>query len=206
LGRKAIERYRYKDTKVREKHTIRFMLYFQQNGIENFSMSKMAADLKMSKTTIYNHFETKEEVIEAAVDYKLSVIKEYETVLHNLTLPFTERYRKSMLFFCVQTFDVSGKLLMQIKEKYPAIFRKVEKFQAEVFFNLKSYYQVGIDIGVFDQECSPLLLSLHDRQFFELLSNHKILTDNGVEVLDAFKHHYKVKFLGVLNSDPNQTK
>ncbi|MFT5603025.1 MAG: AcrR family transcriptional regulator, partial [Flavobacteriales bacterium] len=80
------------------------MLYFQQNGIENFSMSKMAADLKMSKTTIYNHFETKEEVIEAAVDYKLSVIKEYETVLHNLTLPFTERYRKSMLFFCVQTF------------------------------------------------------------------------------------------------------
>jgi len=68
MGRKPIKKYRYKDPEIRKKHTVRFMVYFQNNGIENFSMSKMAADLKMSKTTIYNHFTTKEEIIEAAVD------------------------------------------------------------------------------------------------------------------------------------------
>lgn len=128
MGRKPIERYRYKDQIIKEKYVIKFMIYFQKNGIDKCSMTKMATDLKMSKTTIYNHFTTKEEIIEAVVDYKLSVIKDYQTVLENITLPYTERYRKSMLFFCVQTFDVSAPLLMQIEHNYPKIWKKVEQF------------------------------------------------------------------------------
>lgn len=198
MGRKPIKRYRYKDTEVRRKHAIRFMIYFQEHGIENFSMSKMAADLKISKTTIYNHFETKEEAIEAALDYKLSIIKEYQTVLENLTLSYTERYRKSMLFFCVQTFDISSKLLLQLKNKYPQIYRKVESFQKKVFLNLKSYYEVGVDIGVFKEDVNPLLLALDDQKFFEMLSEQDILRDNHIEVLEAFAHHFRMKFRGIL--------
>lgn len=198
MGRKPIKRYRYKDPKIREKHAIRFMVYFQEHGIENFSMSKMAADLKMSKTTIYNHFETKEEAIEAALEYKLSIIKEYQTVLENLTLSYTERYRKAMLFFCVQTFDISSKLLLQLKNKYPQIYKKVESFQKKVFLNLMSYYQVGVEIGVFKEDVNPMLLALDDQKFFEMLSEQTILRDHNIEVLDAFAHHFKMKFGGIL--------
>lgn len=198
MGRKPINKYRYKDPKIREKHTVRFMIYFQNNGIENFSMSKMAADLKISKTTIYNHFTTKEEIIEAAVDYKLDIIKDYQTVLENITLPYVERYRKSMLFFCVQTFDVSGKLLLQIETNYPEIFKKVEKFQKKVFLNLKSYYEVGKDIGVFKKDLNPLLLAMDDEQFFQTLRNSKLLEENNIEVLEAFSHHFRMKFMGIV--------
>lgn len=198
MGRKSIQRYRYKDPAIREKHTIRFMVYFQEHGIENFSMSKMAADLKMSKTTIYNHFETKEEAIEAALDYKLNIIKDYQTVLENLTLSYTERYRKAMLFFCVQTYDVSSKLLLQLQNNYPAIFRKVEKFQRKVFLNLKSYYEVGIDIGIFREDLNALLLAMDDQKFFEMLSEQTLLKENNIEVLEAFSQHYRVKFKGIL--------
>ncbi|MCB9187766.1 MAG: TetR/AcrR family transcriptional regulator [Flavobacteriales bacterium] len=198
MGRKPIKRYRYKDPKVKEKHAIRFMIYFQEHGVEKFSMSKMAADLKMSKTTIYNHFETKEEAIEAALDYKLSIIKDYQTVLENITLPYTERYRKSMLFFCVQTFDISNKLLFQLESSYPKIYKKVESFQRKVFVNLKSYYEVGIDIGVFKEDVNPLLLALDDQKFFEMLSERDLLKDHNIEVLDAFAHHFKMKFRGIL--------
>ena len=47
---------------------------------------------------------SQEEIIEAAITYKLNVISEYQTVLENITLPYTERYRKALLFFCVQIF------------------------------------------------------------------------------------------------------
>ena len=198
MGRKPIQKYRYKDPEIRKKHTVRFMVYFQNNGIENFSMSKMAQDLKMSKTTIYNHFTTKEEIIEAAVDYKLDIIKEYQMVLENITLPYIERYRKAMLFFCVQTFDVSGKLLLQIENNYPKIFKKVAKFQKNVFLNLKSYYEVGIDIGTFKNDLNPLFLAMDDQQFFEMLANNTLLKEHKIEVLDAFSQHFKVKFGGVV--------
>ncbi len=199
MGRKSVERYRYKDKAIKEKHTIRYMVYFQNHGIENFSMSKMAADLKMSKTTIYNHFESKEEIVEAAIDYKLKVIGEYESVLENITLPYTERYRKAMLFFCVQTFDVSNRLLSQIKRNYPEVWKKVALFQKNVMINLKSYYEIGKEIGVFKADSNPLLLSLDDQKFFDLLSNQSILRENNIEVLEAFNHHYRIKFQGLID-------
>ena len=211
MGRKSIERYRYKDREIKEKHTVRFMVYFQNNGVENFSMSKMAKDLGMSKTTIYNHFSSKEEIIEAAITYKLNVISEYQTVLENITLAYTERYRKAMLFYCVQIFDVSNKLLLQIKESYPKIWRKVAVFQKNVMLDLKSYYEIGIEIGVFKSDMNPLLLSLDDQKFFDLLSAQNVLKENNIEVLEVFNHHYSVKFNGlfdpsfeILNQLPKQ--
>ena len=199
MGRKSKERDRYKDREIKEKHTVRFMVYFQNNGVENFSMSKMAKDLRISKTTIYNHFTSKEEIIDAAITYKLNIISEYQSVLENITLTYTERYRKAMLFFCVQIFDVSNKLLLQIKESYPKIWRKVAVFQKNVMLDLKSYYEIGIEIGVFKPDTNPLLLSLDDQKFFDLLSNQNVLKENNIEVLEAFNHHYSVKFNGLLD-------
>ena len=199
MGRKSTERDRYKDREIRAKHTVRFMVYFQNNGVENFSMSKMAKDLGISKTTIYNHFSSKEEIIQAAITYKLSVIAEYQTVLENITLPYTERYRKAMLFFCVQIFDVSNKLLLQIKASYPKVWRKVAIFQKNVMLDLRSYYEIGIEIGVFKSNMNPVLLSLDDQKFFDLLSNQTVLKENRIEVLEAFNHHYRVKFNGLLD-------
>ena len=199
MGRKSTERDRYKDLEIKEKHTIRFMVYFQNNGVEKFSMSKMAKDLEISKTTIYNHFSSKEEIIDAAITYKLNVISEYQTVLENITLPYTERYRKAILFFCVQIFDVSNMLLLQIKESYPKIWRKVAVFQKNVMLDLKSYYEIGIEIGVFKSDMNPLLLSLDDQKFFDLLSTQNVLKENNIAVLEAFNHHYRLKFNGLLD-------
>ena len=122
MGRKNIQKNRYKDPLIKEKYVMKLLVYFQKNGIRNFSMSQLAQDFNVSKTTLYNHFESKEEMVEKALDYKLSVIGEYESVLENITLPYKERYRKAMLFFCVQSYDVSSRLLNEIKKDYPNLF------------------------------------------------------------------------------------
>jgi len=197
MGRKNIQKIRYKDPLIKEKYILKLLVYFQENGVRNFSMSQLANDFNVSKTTLYNHFESKEEMVEKALDYKLSVIGEYESVLENITLPYKERYRKSMLFFCVQSYDVSSRLLNEIRFHYPELWKKVVVFQRNVLENLQSYFKIGIDIGEFKKEVNPLLLSLEDQQFFELLSNHEILERNGIDVLMAFNHHFKIKFNGI---------
>lgn len=197
MGRKNIQKIRYKDPLIKEKYILKLLVYFQENGVRNFSMSQLANDFNVSKTTLYNHFESKEEMVEKALDYKLSVIGEYESVLENITLPYIERYRKSMLFFCVQSYDVSSRLLNEIRFHYPELWKKVVVFQRNVLENLQSYFKIGIDIGEFKKEVNPLLLSLEDQQFFELLSNHEILERNGIDVLMAFNHHFQTKFYGI---------
>ncbi len=160
-------------------------------------MSQLAEDFNVSKTTLYNHFESKEEMVERALSYKLNVIGEYESVLENITLPYKERYRKAMLFFCVQSYDVTSRLLNEIRVDYPGLWKKVVVFQENVLNNLQSYFQIGIEIGVFKKDVSPLLLSLEDQYFFDLLSKHAILERNGIDVLTAFNHHFNAKFHGI---------
>lgn len=200
MGRKAITRTRYDNANIREKLALKAMVYFQNNGVKGITMSQMAKDLSMSKTTIYNHYPTKEDLLEAALDYKLNSISEYETVLENLTLSYTERYRKAMLYFCVQLFEVSNKLILQISEHYPKQWSKVTKFQKQTFLNLKSYYEVGIDIGVFKSDMNPVLLALDDQHFFEMLGNTEIINEDSIPVLEAFNQHYKMKFNGIVDS------
>ncbi len=197
MGRKTVQKKRYQDQLIKEKYTLKLLVYFQNNGIRNFSMSQLASDFNLSKTTLYNHFESKEEMVSQALEYKLNIIGEYESVLENITLSYKERYRKAMLFFCVQSYDVSSRLLNEIKNDYPQLWKKVILFQKNVLENLQSYFQIGIDKGIFKKDTNPLLLSLEDQQFFDLLSNHEILERNGIDVLSAFNHHYNTKFNGI---------
>jgi AcrR family transcriptional regulator len=198
MGRKTVSKKRYVDKAVKEKHTVKLMIYFQNNGLANFSMSSLANELGISKTTLYNHFESKEEMVEEAIKYKLNIIKEYQSVLENITLPYTERYRKSMLFFCVQTFDISSLILTQLENDFPSVWRRVQVFIRNVMLDLISYYEIGIEIGVFKPDSNPLLLSLNDQQFFDLLANANTLKENNIKVLDAFNHHYSIKFNGLV--------
>ena len=197
MGRKAVKKTRYKNDKAKEKLVVKAMVYFQQNGTQN-TMSKMAEDLVMSKTTIYNHFKTKQELILEATKFKLSIINDYKSVLENTSLPYIERYRKSMLFFCVQIFDVSSVFLSDIENDFPEAWKLIDEFQHEVYDNLTVYYQEGIEKEIF-KPTFPELLTVSDQYFFTFLSTQIFLKKHHISVLDAFKQHYETKFFGILN-------
>ena len=84
MGRRNVQKRRYKDQLIRDKYVVKLLVYFQKNGICKFSMSELANDFQISKTTLYNHFKSKEEMVERALDYKLEVIGEYESVLEKI--------------------------------------------------------------------------------------------------------------------------
>lgn len=200
MGRKSTSKKRYVDQQIKQKYVVRFMLHFQQHGINQSSMNSIAKEMGISKTTIYNHFSSKEEIVDAVIDYKLSILSEYQTVLENLTLPYIERYRKAILFFCVQAFEVSKGLLTDLEKHFPNAWKKVEKFQLNLLLNLKEYYQTGIDLGIFISTTNALLMSLDDQLFFDLLLKHHNLFGEGkIPVLEAFTQHYQSKFNGIID-------
>ncbi len=198
MGRKFVDKRRYTDLSLKKGYSIKLLVFFQKNGIRNFSMSELANDFNVSKTTLYNHFSSKDEMIGSALDYKLSIISDYKTVLFNKDLDYVERYRKAMLFYCVQSFQVSSKLLFQIKEDYPLHWSKVVLFQRELLKDLELYYQLGQRIGFYDKSFDPSLLSLDDYQFFDMLSKRNKIEKEKMNITELFKHHYQLKFNGLL--------
>ena len=45
-----------------------------------------------------------------------------------------------------------------------------------------------------------MLLALDDRQFFEMLSNSELMQENNIEVLEAFSQHFRMKFMGIIQT------
>ncbi len=197
MGRKSVIKKRYVDLDLREKYTAKLLVYFQKYGLNHFSMSTLASDFNVSKTTLYNHFESKEEMIDAAVSYKLSSINDYKTVLFDKDLDYFERLRKAMLFYCVQIFEISRNLLKEVKENYPKSWFKVVKFQQQMLSELEDYYKLGQRIGHYHDEFEVDLLVANDQSFFLWLSQYYLPEKYDYDVVYIVNQYCRLKFYGI---------
>ncbi|SFQ28526.1 transcriptional regulator, TetR family [Lachnospiraceae bacterium XBB1006] len=100
---------------------------FNAKGLK-FTMDDIAAEVSMSKKTIYVLFEDKQSMFMAMVDYCFDGIKEGERkVLENPNLNTVEKIRTILGVLPDGYKDVNFSLLYELREKYPDIYDAVEE-------------------------------------------------------------------------------
>tara|TARA_Y100000385_G_C13048936_1_gene618809 strand:- start:37 stop:657 length:621 start_codon:yes stop_codon:yes gene_type:complete len=199
VGRRSLNKIRSSDLEKRKKWINNAMPYFQEYGIREINMEKMAEYLGISKGTIYNHFSSKDEIVEFAVRLKIDSIKDFHKILFNYQLGFVERYYKSIQYYTQQLYDISLLIIDDLKELYPEVWALVNNFQDAAMKGLIRYYEEGMASGNFIK-VNPKLLAREDRLFFELLFNQSFLIKNNLTLRKAFNDHFKVKFNGLIES------
>ena len=199
MGRKSLNKTRSSDLEKRKKWINNAMPYFQEFGIREINMEKMAEYLGISKGTIYNHFSSKDEIVEFAVRVKIDSIKDFHKILFNYQLGFVERYYKAIQYYTQQLYDISLLIIDDLKELYPGVWGLISNFQDAAMKGLIRYYEEGMASGNFIK-VNPKLLAREDRLFFELLFNQSFLIKNNLTLREAFNDHFKVKFNGLIES------
>ena len=199
MGRKSLNKIRSSDLEKRKKWINNAMPYFQEYGIREINMDKMAEYLGISRGTIYNHFSSKDEIVEFAVRLKIDSIKDFHKILFDYQLGFVERYYKSIQYYTQQLYDISLLIIDDLKELYPELWGLISNFQDAAMKGLIRYYEEGMASGNFIK-VNPILLAREDRLFFELLFNQSFLIENNLTLRKAFNDHFKVKFNGLIES------
>ncbi len=199
MGRKSLNKTRSSDLEKRKKWINKAMPYFQEYGIREINMEKMAEYLGISKGTIYNHFSSKGEIVEFAVRLKMDSIKDFHKILFDYQLGFVERYYKAIQYYTQQLYDISLLIIDDLKELYPEVWALVSNFQDAAMKGLVRYYEEGMASGNF-VKVNPKLLARKDRMFFELLFNQRFLIKNNLTIGKAFNDHFKIKFNGLIES------
>ena len=199
MGRKSLNKTRSSDLEKRKKWINNAMPYFQEFGIREINMEKMAEYLGISKGTIYNHFSSKDEIVEFAVRVKIDSIKDFHKILFNYQLGFVERYYKAIQYYTQQLYDISLLIIDDLKELYPEVWVLITNFQDAAMKGLVRYYEEGMASGNFIK-VNPKLIAREDRLFFELLFNQSFLIKNNLTLRKAFNDHFKVKFNGLIES------
>lgn len=200
MGRKSINKDRLFDRSKKEKWVKKLMPHFKQKGLLGYSMDEMAKYLDISKATIYNHFKSKDEIVEAVIQLKIDQLSGFEDYLKNVNLPFLVRYYKGIQYFTNHLSDFSNVFLNDLQKVYPEQWTVFSAFQKSAVRSIREYYSEGIDNGVFNK-INLSLLAMSDRIFFQLLSVPEYLQELNITIEKAFEEYFKMKFNGLIKED-----
>ncbi|GAB4410306.1 MAG: hypothetical protein OHK0053_37120 [Microscillaceae bacterium] len=171
--------------------------YFQENGLRGLTVDTIAQFLQKSKATIYEYFETKEEIIAQVVDWKLAQIGTVKQIIQDEGKGFKERCQAMLHHQAEHISDISNLFLADLRNLYPSQWAKIEKFLDDLAQLTGAFYRQGITQEAF-QSIHPGILVLNDQLFFRALTNPDFLASQGLTLRQAFDQFLQLKFFGLL--------
>jgi AcrR family transcriptional regulator len=170
--------------RILERAQERFFAY----GFMNVSMDEIASVLGMSKKTIYNHFSSKNKLIEATIeDHIISAISRYKQIV-NSPLNYIDKLYKIFCLIGTTFMKMSKPYRDDLSEQRPDIWKRLEDIRSRtVFASFKTFIQEGVKNGIVRSEIQPEVLliayisALQGVDNTPLLFNNKITTDSAVE-------------------------
>lgn len=173
---------------------------FNRKGLK-FTMDDIAAELSMSKKTIYTVFHNKETLFFQMVDYCFDSIKEGEqAILTDTSLKTVDKIRKILGVLPEGYKDIDFRNLYQLKDKYPKIYHKVEERLETGWENTIALFQQAMEEG----EIRPVniiviktMLEATIEQFFQ----RDVLITNGISYGDALQETVDIIVNGIVNKE-----
>lgn len=157
---------------------------FNEKGLK-FTMDDVAKILGMSKKTIYTVFRDKESMFLAMVDYMFDSIKESEKrIVEDESLTTLEKIRKILGVMPEGYRDVDFRQLYLLKDKYPAIYKQVERRLETGWETTIALLEQGMEEGVIRSVRIPLVKMMLEaalEQFFQ----RDVLIQNEISYLEA---------------------
>ncbi len=180
---------------------------FLSLGVKSVTMDEIAADLGMSKKTIYAHFATKTKLVEATALYVFeNISKGIKEIKEENNDPIEEMYHIKN-FACQHLKDERSSPQFQLKKYYPKIYSTITGMQQQLMEGqIKDNLQRGIQTEIYRPEVPVAftsriyfvgLLGIKDRELFpeseystsELIEKHleyhlrAIVTEKGLTTL-----------------------
>jgi AcrR family transcriptional regulator len=199
MGRKSVRKKRNTNPLKKEKYVILLIPIFQQYGLNKFTMDDIAAELGISKATLYHYFSSKDEIISSILKHILSGIREFEPVILNEEIEYIDRYFQALQVLYENTQGISNIFLSDLKEGYPQLWTLVDQFSEHSIQVLKTFYDAGKRSGNFNN-IHTAILAASDRMFFHTLSDPAFLEANKLTMREAFEEYFKLKCSGLLPS------
>ena len=102
--------------------------HFFANGFRSVSMSELASELGMSKKTLYVHFQSKDAILRAMIDAKLShVHSDLSAVLDAPGIPFADRIQRLLAGLREHTCEIQPAFVRDVRMADPELFGRIQQ-------------------------------------------------------------------------------
>ncbi len=173
---------------------------FFQRGFLRVTADDIAAELGISKATLYKAFSSKEEMLGAAVREVMNEIAaRVERLIGDNSLGFVEKMVALFAFFGTRLSQFGPLLIRDIQKGAPRIWKEIDDFRRDkIFRNFKVILEAGRREGFFREDVDlDLLLQMFVSLIQEFVNPAAILR-SGRSPAATFESVIKVFFQGIL--------
>ncbi len=200
MGRKPTNKKRTDNPEIRAKWIKQLSPKYLDGSLIKSTTSDIAKELNVSKATLYKYFESRKQILEAVVDFKIQEVAEFEEALFDQSIPYEQRYFQAVQVGSVHLAGISNNFLLDLKDWYPELWKKVFQFMFYATDKMREFYEQGIQQGILN-DFDPKLLALTDRVFITALSDPQFLIDNELSLHHAINDYFLIKSKGIFKKE-----
>lgn len=143
-------------TRILETAGSRFMVY----GFSRTTMDDLATILGMSKKTLYQHFSTKEELVDAVVSAHLERVRvRIDRIFADPGAHVVDRFSAVLATVSREISQIGEPFIADMARRSPGVWQRVEAFRREVVFSrLEGLIRDGIDEGMIRGDVDPRIV------------------------------------------------
>jgi AcrR family transcriptional regulator len=187
------------DTK--ERILLKAQELFKRFGIRSVSMDDMAAQLGMSKKTLYQYYKDKEELVRAVISAELeSHVSFCQQDRQNAQDPIHEVFlsmdRVSQMFAAM-----NPSILFDLEKYHPTAFKVFKEFQTSFLFNMiRDNIERGVKDGLYRPDIDIDILTRYRIYTIMLSFNNEVFPSNRANLVHIEQQLFEHFMYGLATS------
>ena len=197
MGRNAVDKKRNSKRAKTKKWAEELMPKLQEISIASLTIDELAHLMGKSKSTIYQYFKSKEEILAYTVEVRLEQMSDFRTIFRQEPFQPVAQFEAFLKLICKGAQDISPRFLHDLKANYPLAWQQIEIFFLELLQETIHFYETGIQKSYFEPISTNLLARLDHVFIFQIMSDPNSLDENTT-LDDLVRDYLLLRFNGIM--------
>ncbi len=173
---------------------------FLHRGFVRVTADDIAAELGISKATLYKEFRSKEEILRAVIHgFMTEIAGGVDSLIQDDTLNFVEKLARLLALFGGRLSQLGTLFIRDIQKSAPAVWKEIEEFRRDkIITNFTAILAAGNRQGLFRGDIDMDFLMQMFLKLVEEFVNPSEILRSGRSPAATFESVIKVFFQGIL--------
>ncbi|WP_028608414.1 TetR/AcrR family transcriptional regulator [Paenibacillus harenae] len=169
-----------------------------QRGLR-FSIRDLASQLGISTKTVYQYFESKEQIIGYIIEQSIAEMKQTETELYSdNSLSIQQKLRSALVLLPRGYVFMDVRLLHELKQRYPEQWKAVDHYINHGWDTIRLLVKKGVESGDYRPIDLELLIQMYIGALHRLM-NGQVKADKGLSLEKALVSMVDILLVGITN-------
>lgn len=171
---------------------------FFKEGFQKITMDELAAELHMSKKTIYKFFPSKDDLVQAIAKYFMNYMKSKIVPVLSGDKNAIEKLEGLMNILATTSQRISSKMIDDMRRQFPEQWNDIDKFRTEMMFgNVTKVIDQGKREGLFLNYPTQIIMTVFVSAVRSVV-NPDFILNNNFSMKEAAVTAFKIMISGIV--------